>query len=128
MEPPVLQPAWDSPCIISVFGFEAYVVCDIFMCLYIVKWLLCSFQDSVYDRAYGWEKLYIFPFIGHLLLLPNKGYKFTDRIYDFITSILKKFCGNVCSWSLTVLMGIRNHAKLENVSQKAYKAIYPHFV
>jgi len=75
----------------------------------------------------GGENYSFFPFIGHLLLLPNKVYKFTDRIYDFITSILKKFSRNVvCSWSLTVLMGIRNHAKLGSVSQKAFKAIYPH--
>jgi hypothetical protein len=64
-----------------------------------------------------------------LLLLPNKGYKFTDRIYDFVTSVLKKFSRNVvCSWSLTVLVGIRNRAKLGNVSQKAYKAMYPHIL
>jgi hypothetical protein len=63
-----------------------------------------------------------------LLLLPNKGDKFTDKIYDFIPCILKKFGRNViCSWSLTVLMGLRNFAKLRNVSQKAYKAAPPYY-
>jgi hypothetical protein len=97
--------------------------------LCIIKPLLGGFQDSVYDPSYGWDKLHFFPFIRHLLLLPNKDYKFTDRIYDFIPSILKKFSRNVvCSWGLTVLMGLRNYVKLGNVSQKAYKGIYPYIL
>lgn len=94
--------------------------------LYIIKRILSSLQVSFYDRTYGWDKLHFFQFIRHLLLLPYKGYKFTDRIYDFIPSVLKKFSRNVvCSWNLTALMGLRNHAMLGNVRSLGLKTIQP---